>query len=206
MRGREPIKRSVKKKGNRFTKKNGYVRGQTGHYDESLLRTVVDIWSLRNPQNEEIKPLAIDRCDLVFEAAFRILSDTTKMFPLDWGVPNFHTWPYGVDNTDRWLVSDELHPYIVRLICNRQKLLHEIDVSTPIKVNLIWEEELIEHTSDKQTETQYRLTPVTIDRNIDLDAVEMQVLTRRSHEGSRLAAQKEETQNSSLIFRYGIFI
>jgi hypothetical protein len=205
--GRKPLKRSTDKKDGRFRKKNGYGRGQTGKWTEYMLITIVDLWSMWNPQNEGIKPLANDRCPLVLKFAFHILSDTTKMFPLDWGVPNFHTWPYEVDNTDRWLVSDELHPYIVRVICNRQKLLDGIDVSTPVKVNLIWEEELVEPTGDTQAEIQYRLKPITIDRNVDLDAVEMQVipLERRINEDGVIETNKAKTQNDSLIFCYEIY-
>jgi hypothetical protein len=152
-----PIERSKIHTGKRFSKVEGFVRGQTGEWSEDILVSIAEIWSVRNPQNDQILPLPLERLDNALSIAYIIQYHTTAMFPLDWGVPDFLTSLQEVD-TNRWLASNEVHPYVVRLICTRQKALNEIHMKEPIKVNLIWEEELIEQASPSQTGVrQYRL-------------------------------------------------
>jgi hypothetical protein len=161
-----------------------------------------------NPQHKGIAPLSIDRIGLVLELVYYITSDTTAIFPLDWGVPNFRRLMSTADNdiTDRFLVSEELHSYIVRCICTRQKLLNEIHISKPVKAILTWNEESNGHQGESEVEKKrYRLEPIALDRNVTIDSVEMRVvpLRRRIGESDRSETEEHRLSYCSLVFEYG---
>lgn len=188
-------------------KKKGYKRGQTGDWSDGSLLLIAAVWSLRNPQDDRIKPLAFDRIINVYNMASSIERSPTTRCPLDWGVPNFHESYHEVVKTERWLVSDELHPYVVRLLCMRQKLGNEIDVTESVKVNYVWKEEFNEYPNDLHPERiHYSLQSIALDRNVELDAVEIRVIPLgREANHNELQPNNNCMQDKSVIFRYDIW-
>jgi len=198
-----PVERSDIHNGKRFRKKKGFAPGRTGEWNEETLLSIAEIWSVRNPQNDQILPLPLERLGNALAMAYIIQFDTTARFPLEWGVPDFLASWQEVDKTKRWLASNEVHPYVVRLICTRQKLLHEIHIKEPIKVNLTWQEELVEQANPSQARVrQYRLEPITFERNVDVDAVELRVIPVESTSDEDRREPKKT--DNSLTFFYEI--
>jgi len=196
-----PIKRSDIHKSKRFRKTKSFAPGRTGEWSEDTLVSIAEIWSVRYPQNDQILPLPLERLDNTLSIAYIIQFHTTAMFPLDWGVPDFLTSWQEVDKTNRWLASNEVHPYVVRLICTRQKVLNEIHIKEPIKVNLIWEEELVEQAGASLAGmTQYRLKPITFDRNLDIDAVELRVVPLERTTDDINYREPKKTDNTLTFF------
>lgn len=202
-----PVLRGEPPKG-KFKKKTLFGRGQTGEWDPSTVITIAEFWSLRNPQHGDIEPLSLDRIGLVLELVDYIHSPTTVMFPLDWGVPNFRRLEYSdfYYKTDRFLVSEELHSYIIRCICTRQKVLNKIHVSNPVREILTWKEEHSGRSCESEAEeTHYRLDSVALDQSVKIDSVEMRVvpLRKRTNETERSETKEWQLSYSSLVFYYG---